>query len=416
MNKTYIFLDTNNWIYLSNGFNVYSSKYEELHIKVFEIIEKRVKDNSIVFLTNDIIIQEWERNKSQASKQITDFKNKFDGHKDHLKAIEKFIGTTDSVSEIESLKNIIEEKYNEKIEKQKQHIKNVELFFKKHTLVIPIPDSARLTASNLAVEKKAPFIGEKQNSTADAIILLSSIEYLYENHKIPYFDLASKPAAESFYFPDSFFVSSNSGDFSSAKDRELIHDDLAPYLEKTKTKFYFSLGKLINALEEKFLSVEEQDELEQIGNLDYCEFCHFGIIHFSQYFEVFNPFNRYIDKDQYSLDFAEAELQELNISQNNSPMSKIATGECSECFAEFIQCECSAITRIKENNAIFECEGNCGLSYRVNADTDRKGVIYNLNYEIIKLYQCVTCQYDFEELDETDNCDECAEYNSKIND
>jgi len=44
MAPQYIFLDTNNWIYLANGFNVLSKEHDDLHFRVFDIIEKRVDD------------------------------------------------------------------------------------------------------------------------------------------------------------------------------------------------------------------------------------------------------------------------------------------------------------------------------------------------------------------------------------
>jgi predicted nucleic acid-binding protein len=66
----YIFLDTNNWIYLCNGYNVYSGKHEELHFKIFDTLKKRSEEGSLRFLINDIVIDEWTRNESQRREQL----------------------------------------------------------------------------------------------------------------------------------------------------------------------------------------------------------------------------------------------------------------------------------------------------------------------------------------------------------
>lgn len=413
MHSKYIFLDTNNWIYLSNGFDIYARKHSDLSLRIFEIIKKRVEENNLTFLTNDIVLEEWERNKSQASQQIKELEKKINGYRGSLKSMHEFISDKNNCTEVENLSRILEEKYNEKVEKHKSHIENVDHFLKNSTVKIPISDVSKIEASDLALKKKAPFIGEKQNSMADALILLSSIEFIYENYRFSYTDLGS--IEDTVYFPETFFVSSNNSDFCSPNDREIIHPDLEVYLMKTNTKFFFSLGKLINSLEVEFLTVEEQFELDHINYIMQCENCYFNALEFSDYFEIFNPNKYYANKNQYLMDF-EGQLDDPQLSEATSPMMNIRTAECANCFTQYIECECGEMTEITEENIIFECQGNCGLHFRANADCSPKGIIDEVNYEIVKLYRCITCLYDFEFIDSSGSCNECAEYNRKIDD
>ncbi|MCE4564354.1 DUF4935 domain-containing protein [Maribellus sp. CM-23] len=407
--QKFIFLDTNNWIYLSNGFNIYSNKHDELHLKVFETIRKRVKEGNLVFLINDIVLSEWERNKEQSENQIKEIEKKFKGHTGNLKSLNEFIGG-EKTEEIDALKKSLEEKYKEKIARHKNHIKNVEFFLKNETVKIQISDKTKIDASNLALEKKAPFIGDKRNSMADALILLSSIEYLYENHKFPDFSLGNDG---NYFFPDSFFVSSNSGDFSSSEDKEKIHKDLEPFLKKTNTKFFYTLGKLINSLEVEFLTEEEENIIEHVDDRVYCDICdcdYYPSVNFSDYFEVYNPNKKFVDKNQYSFEFPEIEHNLIISEEMASPMSSIRTAECEHCGAEFIECLCGEINHIEDYNTIIECIGGCGTKFRINADIDRKGMVHSIEYELIKEFRCTKCGDEFEEVDENGLCEECAEY------
>jgi hypothetical protein len=410
--QKFIFLDTNNWIYLSNGFNIFSSRHDELHLKVFETIRKRVNEGNLVFLINDIVLSEWERNKEQTENQIKEIGKKYNSHKGNLKSLNDFITGENKNEEINTLKKVLEEKYTEKIERHKTHIKNVESFLKNETLKISISDKTKIEASNLALEKKAPFVGDKKNSMADALILLSSIEYLFENHKFPLPDFSAEENTD-FFFPDSFFVSSNKGDFSSPEDKEKIHPDLEPYLNKTKTKFFYTLGKLINSLEEEFLTEEEENIIEHVDDRMYCDVCncdYYPSVDFSDYFEIYNPNKKFIDRNQFSFEFPE-DKHNLKISEEMStPMSSIRTAECGYCGAEFIECLCGELNHIEEYNSIFECVGGCGTKFKINADIDRKGMVHSLEYELIKEYKCSKCGDEFEEVNENGLCEECAEY------
>lgn len=416
----FIFLDTNNWIYLSNGFNILSNKHDELHLKIFETIEKRVEEGSIAFLINDIVINEWYRNIDKAEEQIKAIKKKHKAYLDNLKTIKTFIGKT--LPEIDKIKSILNEKFDEKIQRHQNHIKSVENFLLNKTIKIEISDTCKIEASNLALAKKAPFIGDKKNSMADALILLSSIEYINLHEKIEHsqYNGFAKLKQRQTYFPESFFVSSNKGDFSSPDNKEIIHEDLEPYLQRTETKFFFTLGKLINSLEERFLTEEEQNIIEHFDDSEYCEICgfeYYPTIDYSDYFEIYDPDKNFIDRNQLTLDFPEQTLVKNITESMMSPMTSIRTAKCSHCSTEFFECDCGELMQIDTYDSEFECTGNCGRIYIVHADIDRKGMIHGIEIEIVKKYYCKNCGDYFDSVNEFGFCETCVEYENKsIND
>lgn len=254
--RKFIFLDTNNWIYLSNGFNILSNKHDELHLKIFDTIKKRVNDGSLVFLINDIVIDEWNRNKSEAENQIIAIQNKYKAYLNSLNVIQEFISC--NRKRITKLKKVLEEKYNEKIQRHRDHIKSVEEFLLKETVKIDISDKNKIEASNLALAKKAPFIGDKKNSMADALILLSSIEYIYENEKID-ISLFSEIKEKQLYFPESYFMSTNEDEFSSFDDKEIIHPDLESYQQNISSKLNFPESYFVSSNKGDFSSPEDKE-------------------------------------------------------------------------------------------------------------------------------------------------------------
>lgn len=208
----YIFLGTNNWIYLSNGFNILNNKHDELHFKVFDLIKKRVNDGSLTVLTNRLILEEWARNKQHCKNQIKELKDRQHAYLSTLKNIKKVV---------DDVGKKLSEALESKIQRHESHINDVEEFLMTKTTQIDIPDHIKVKAADLATEKKAPFIGDKKNSMADALILLSSIEHIEKFCGVKLFGGDSKTVV----YPENYFVSGNSGDFSSPTNKEIIHPD-----------------------------------------------------------------------------------------------------------------------------------------------------------------------------------------------
>lgn len=406
--KKYIFLDTNNWIYLSNGFNILSNNYDELHLKIFNIIKKRVDEGLLVFLVNDIVIEEWRRNKPQTENQIKYIEDKYKDYKKKLKSIKGFIKEGLDL-EMQKVQDELNLAFNRKKEILKNHVDEVEYFLLNKTQKIPLNDNIKVEAANLALAKKAPFIGEKKNSMADALILLSSIEYIDQNHKTVFPPQAVDNQKQIVLFPESYFVSSNKGDFSSETDKEKIHPDLEPKLEKTQTQFYFTLGKLINSLEEEFLTIDEVRAIEYADDSSYCDICDYSYypsVQFSEEFYIPDGNKGQYLAGQYRIEFEGVEKFEYN---KVDFMSAIRTAYCSYCGAEYIECPCGELNHLDDYNKKINCTGGCGNVFIAHADFDRKGCIYSLEYEIINEKICQGCGNVVDDVNDSDLCKKCED-------
>lgn len=404
--KKYILLDTNNWIYLSNGFNVLSNKHDELHLKIFEVIQKRVEEGLLIFLTNEIIIEEWKRNKSSVEKQIKDLTNKYVDYKKTLQSIKTFVDEGE-IKEYDSLKYKLEHAYKNKSSHLQKHILAVEDFLLNKTEKIQITDHSKIEATNLALAKKAPFIGDKKNSMADALILLSTIEYLKQNHKSVLPAEIMEDNNEYVFYPESYFISSNKGDFSSPDNKEIIHPDLEPILAETKTIFYYTLAKLINSIEEEFLTIDEQRAIEFADDRFYCDHCdndHYPSVHFSEEFAIPDSGKSPELINQLKINFDTLSTEQYNPEDF---MTTIRTANCSHCAAEYIECPCGNINHVEVYNDKIRCEGECGRVFIIHADIDRKGSVLSLNYEILHDKECQGCGSFVETLNDSDLCPDC---------
>ncbi|PZR16204.1 MAG: hypothetical protein DI539_17895 [Flavobacterium psychrophilum] len=406
--KKYIFLDTNNWIYLSNGFNVLSNKHDELHLKIFEIIQRRAEEGLLIFLINEIVVEEWKRNKSSTEQQIKDLNNKYKSYSEALGSVRNFIGE-ESDEMLGPLGIKMEQAFKRKITHLQKHIVDVEDFLLNKTQRIPISNNVKIEATDLALERKAPFIGDKKNSMADALILLSAIEYLKENHRLALPAELMDDGIEAVFYPKSYFVSSNKGDFSSPADKEIIHPDLAPKLAETKTSFYYTLGKLINSFEDEFLTFDEQRAIEFADDRFYCDQCesdYYPSVHFSEEFYVPDSGKSVEHLNQIRINF---DNYGTDLYKPEDFLTAIRTASCANCAAEYVECPCGNVNYVEVYNEKIRCEGECGRVFIAHAEMDRKGSVLSVDYEILHDKECQGCGIFFEKLSDSDLCSECED-------
>lgn len=372
MEKVYIFLDTNNWIYLCNGFDIRSGDHGDLHYKLFEFLEQQVDQGYLVILINPIILAEFERNEIRSQEQIKDIENKAKGHRGNLKNLRKFVPDAEDL--IAKLCVAMEAKRDEIIAKEKAHISRVKDFLKNKTQMIEVSKDHKAEAADMAVAKKAPFIGEKKNSMADAIHLLSAIDHIVK-HETKTFSLGE--GDDIVMFPRSVFVSSNSGDFGDPKNFKQIHPDLVHILERSRTVYRHSLADLQAILKVEFLTAEEVEFIQE-PEFSGCEMCEFDFanIDYHEPEEVYDP---RVKHD--SLDPDQLELFQKGTSSN--PFIQLKTAQCDHCGTDFLECpECEELIVITQPNVVIQCD-SCDFKFMQHAETDRKGMIYVGELEII---------------------------------
>jgi len=364
-------LDTNIWIYLANSYNPKNENYEDgLHFKLVETLKKLIDSGDIIILTNEIIIKEWQRNKLIAKKLIEKHKKTLQGNKGSVKNIKKYLETGDK----NNLDKIFE-KYSENIQKviedNERHINEVEELLINKSTKIEIPDEVKVIAAERAIEKLAPFKGDKSNSMADAVILLSSIKYLKEISKSPSWVEGKE---DLYIFPESAFITNNKGDFANPKNENEVHAELKPLLDEVQMKYEMNIGKIINKTHADLIAYEE---ILYWKNLIYCEVCYpdpekmyvNNIVEFGEPIHIENEMNEKEDPDQlklFAIESINKAREEEKIKQ--SDINSVQLGSCAYCSSEYIKCQyCGTVNNYGEflEGNRLECEG-CGMIYQID--------------------------------------------------
>lgn len=347
----YLILDTNIWIYLANSYNPKNENYEDgLHFRLVKALKRLIDSGDFIILTNDIIVEEWQRNKAVAEKLIEKHEKTLQGNKGSIKNIKKYL----DVAEKEKIDEIFG-KYSDNIQKaiqdNERHIAEVEDLLINKTEKIEIPDDIKVKAANRAIDKLAPFKGDKSNSMADAIILLSSIEYLKNISRRQSWE----ETEEDFYvFPESMFVTNNKGDFANPDNENEAHPELKPLLEEVQMKYEMNIGKIINKAHADLLAYEEIQQIERELNYEYeknlvfCEDCFPDLekmifdntVEFGEPFQIRNEMIERIDPNQLRL--FELESTQKVVSKEEPRRVDINTvqlGNCNYCNSEYLKCQ-----------------------------------------------------------------------------
>lgn len=237
----YLILDTNIWIYLAEG----------QHPFVLQGLIQKIDEKEIIILVNDVIIKEWDRNREEIKKRIK-------------KEIEKQIVLA---KELDSCFNSVDGKdFNRllaKISTSSPVFENtidsrfqvIDDLMKNKSVRVPLKEKDKLTVIDWALNNQAPFHRHK-NSVADALILLSSIDYILKEgiNTVNY---------NRIDVSDSVFVSYNSDDFSKdikGADKNVIHPDLEPFFNSVGMKYERNFGNILNLTGNLKIEIDEYME------------------------------------------------------------------------------------------------------------------------------------------------------------
>lgn len=234
----YLILDTNYWIYLAKG----------EHPIVFNRLKEDILGKKFQILINNIIINEWNRNKedimSEIQKSIRYQSIAAEEISDYLEDTEK-----DTFMKIIRKYKVKEES---RIDAANQRVKAIEDIFYKHAIVTPINDQIRLKTVELALDQKAPFTKNK-NSVGDALILLSSVEYLKE------YGLVSQGSLKNLH--EAIFVTFNHTDFAASnQEKDKIHPDLEYLFSSVGMKYIRNIGQILNLAPRMIAEIDDYIE------------------------------------------------------------------------------------------------------------------------------------------------------------
>lgn len=240
--KVNVILDTNIWLYLSNGNEqlAHDVSKKNLHFELLRELKEKQENDEFTILITDINIKEWERNKQHTQSLIKRRNNRIEDILNKFKVFKK----RNVDEDIESEQNKISKEIagiEADIEKNRLHIESVENFLKKECQIIPTSDDLKLRIWEMAINKTIPLHTDK-NNIADTSILLSTIEFI------------SSPENQNHA---TVFISNNSKDFCIDKDSNEFHPELKKLIGYLDLRFE---RKLDTGLE---ISKEIQIELDE---------------------------------------------------------------------------------------------------------------------------------------------------------
>lgn len=374
----YAIIDTNVWIYLSNGHGLDTEKSEKNpHVRMLTELKNRVLSKQVTILSNDIIMEEWKRNEKHTRKLIEQLRQHKTEASNRLKNKIKKNPNTSVADIYAEIQNI-----DQQIVLNEKHIKNVEDLLMNHTVKYPITDNSYILGAKQAIKKMAPFQGKKSNSMADFIILLSGTEYI-KNHA------CIELTEDLKIYSMNYFISGNTTDFASPTDKDVIHDDLSTFIIETETKFCNNLGSFLNELSGTLIF--DDDDLEDYNNYILnndifvpCSVCRdedLGYVDFNNHIEIRDERYPLYDRNQLRLEFDTRTPEEMN----SKSYIETEEGYCGNCSSHFIRCaicgEPIYVDLYSEDD--YECD-SCSAVYQVKVKLDRKGDIETINYLLLK--------------------------------
>jgi uncharacterized protein with von Willebrand factor type A (vWA) domain len=228
-----LILDTSTWLDLAKP------RIEEVLIE----LEEQVKNGITVLLTCDIIVEEWERNKSRVLQEV------IDSIRSHAKSAMKMAELL-SESEKSELVKIVE-KYTS-IQADQERL--AEAFFNriekliKGSELFTIDDKLKVEMANRALTKQAPFHNSK-NNMADALLYFGAVEHVNKENKVA---------------TDLIFVTSNHKEFSDPSNFAKIHPDLY----KGNVHFSNNLALALKMRKEAIDLMDEYHEYQFWSNIE----------------------------------------------------------------------------------------------------------------------------------------------------
>ena len=389
----YICLDTCTWIYLANGIEP---------SKLLTYLKNEIEEDSLRIILPEIIIDEWNRNKStavhnQIRRAIKENKEQLDNLKNLIgrSAIDLF-GETDESDEIEDLIEKLQKKLDKNsylfTEKANTNIKLIEdIFLDARTEKIAITKSTLNTAAQMAINKEAPF--KTKNSMADAVIFIEYIKYLKKNK-----------------IKGAYFISWNHTDFCHTKGH--LFPNLRKLFDKVEGKFFNALGHALHSIDTEAISLKELKFIEryideETDNSYLCSECQFDF-RFKISNKIIDERER-IDPNQLSM-FSDVKYSEF------IEFDEFEIGECG-CGNEHVVCpNCQEILIFDGSyiyNKIQKCE-SCSLKFYYSSENKKGGL--NSLFRILDYdtENCEKCGKEYKGLDvwNTGCCFECEnEYN-----
>lgn len=199
---------------------------------IYAYFKEKYDRKEIKLITNNVIIDEWNRNRQSTIKKVVDSIEK---EAKKALSVANFLGADDR----DTLKELIKFARKNKVDLAMKRIAEIDRMLRKSTKV-RITNKMRLQAVDYALKKKAPFTN-KQNSVADALIVFSTVEHF----------------RNSSFFDRPILVSFNHTDFSDPENIDLIHPDLKQLFESSNIRYNRNIADVLNLVPDLIKEIDD---------------------------------------------------------------------------------------------------------------------------------------------------------------
>jgi hypothetical protein len=217
-----VLIDTSVWLDFAQ---------DEKQTPLLSIVEEMVKDGEINLLVPSIVVTEFRKNsprvaKSSAKSLTTHFQLVKD-------AVRRYEGDADKKEAVLSLLSDVDHRIPLIGGAAQSTLKRINALLDNAKIIEP-SDTAKLKATERALNRKAPCHHENKNSIADAILIET------------YFECVKKGAARQRFA----FVTHNKHDFSLVNgNQKLPHADLAPSFSRIKSMYFINLTECLRRID-----------------------------------------------------------------------------------------------------------------------------------------------------------------------
>jgi predicted nucleic acid-binding protein len=337
----YLILDTNIWIYLANGHYTPEAQHsEQTHSTLLNRLTEKLENEEIRIVVNDIIVQEWDRNKEAKENRIKKYENQILNNEKYFKLIGLDLNEADN-KQLEILHEHYRNHLTHKIHVNKKQIDKLDKILKEEAIKAPITPSLKSKVTDWGIAKKAP-LHKNKNNLADALIIFSAIEFLIDKIDRGY--------------NHAIFVSNNTEEFCMSKDSNELHSDLVDEFARIGLKLETHLGRALELSDHiTELIQEDLQEIEDESVLCQSPFCQGS--GYEMYASVYlakdtliKRFNKDFDPNQLSLAFEREYLPQ--------PLTEYTeSGQCILCGTHHIVCpDCGELIPINDQEEII-CRG-----------------------------------------------------------
>lgn len=229
----YLILDTCIWIYLA----------EEKYEGALTQLEKLVDGRKVTLLIPEQVLNEWNNGKADIIREH--FQGSIKGSLKNAKSLSNYLNDEEKEILTKLIKSVDDKKEEYGGVIADKNITRVEKLIKFGVVCPTTPDN-KIKATDIGLAKKAPF--HKKNSTGDALIILSSIEYL-ENQGIR----------------EAYFISGNIKDFGAENNPTILHPHLTDLFDSVELQYSTNVKEVFKTVDKLIVSDEEIKEVEMIN-------------------------------------------------------------------------------------------------------------------------------------------------------